>query len=228
MKFCVPLLAAALLAGSGSTSFAAIVGFEAESGSLGSNWTTGASASASGSTYITASTGAFGEFPGTSDRVATYSIDLEAGTYDLYARYLVGPNGVNDDSFLVGNGFGEKDVSTADDWIKANQLGTAESLGQIDADESVILSDGIFNWVNLTADIPGTFSEQVPQFVANTTGIYTFQIATREDGLLIDAFAFAPSASNPSSADLSSEVPEPTGFIVGIALISGILGQRRR
>jgi endo-1,4-beta-xylanase len=67
---------------------------EAESGTLGANFTTG---TLDGATYVTTTLN--GTTPPTAGRIASYSVTFPAaGTYELYARYRVGPDAANDDS----------------------------------------------------------------------------------------------------------------------------------
>src|SRR5215472_6958170 len=94
---CVATVSILALAASGVCTHAAIVTFEAESGTLGSDW----AVSNSSPTYITILTDGAGNNPASSNRVATYTVVFPAaGTYQLYARVLVGPNTFNDDSLF--------------------------------------------------------------------------------------------------------------------------------
>ena len=100
------------------TNAATLVGFEAESAALSttSEWIVGTDANASGGGYITYPTSNGGQVysaPSDSDvaRIATYSVTLAAGTYDLYARLLRG----NENRVFVDFTFGT-DTSA---WVKA-------------------------------------------------------------------------------------------------------------
>src|SRR5262245_31767157 len=105
----------------GMTPAIAQIGFEAESGTLGSNL----SVNSGTPTYITALIDGGGENPTNSTRVASYTLTFPAaGTYELYGRVRVGAGGANDDSFFYGNGFGVKTPNSNADWIRVNGLNT--------------------------------------------------------------------------------------------------------
>ncbi|MBN2812789.1 MAG: endo-1,4-beta-xylanase, partial [Bacteroidales bacterium] len=129
-------------------------------------------------------------YPGNANRVITYEVTFpEAGTYDLFARVLVGRGTYDDDSYFYGNGFGEKNVTLDADWIRANGLAVKGYTGIFDVvNGSGAAGSGIWKWVNmseLTGDeTPVSF--QVEQ--ENLT--QTFQIGAREDGFYIDKFLF--------------------------------------
>jgi len=104
---------------------AASVTFEAESGALGSDFTNEIDGAVQ---YISISTDIVnGGNPGDASRMASYTVTFpEAGTYNLYARVLVGSNGFDDDSMFYGNGFGVKSPVTDGDWITMNGLAALE------------------------------------------------------------------------------------------------------
>src|SRR5262249_23468197 len=112
-----------LLSTARSATAAGIVVFEAESGTLGSNFTNGTE---SATQFISISTDTVNAGnPGNANRVATYTVNFpEAGTYNLFGRMRVGPGGFNDDSMFYGNGFGAKSSATDTDWQLVNGLAT--------------------------------------------------------------------------------------------------------
>jgi hypothetical protein len=86
------------------------VSIEAESGTLGASYATGNDA---GTVYISNTSNNATTSPGTTNRVATYSVTFpDAGTYRLYARVRVGAGEFDDDSFFHGNAFGTRSPTT--------------------------------------------------------------------------------------------------------------------
>lgn len=163
---------------------------EAENSSLGGEFTI---IDSEGTTYITPITNGVGGNPQSTARIASFSIAFEfAQTYDLYARVRVGNAGANDDSFYVGNGFGEKSVTDDNDWIRANNLvGVGYNLPQDFVEGAGGVGTNIWKWVNLsefTGDEPPITFE-----VTESNSTLLFQIGAREDGLDIDKLAFARS-----------------------------------
>jgi len=200
---------------------AAILGFEAESGTLGANYTITADASALGGNYL-ASANQTGNSPDEAADLATYSVTLEAGTYDLYARIYVGGGTGDDDSIFIGNGFGAKAIDTGDDWIRVNNLQEdANSYQTPEGDEFV--NETAYQWLKFSTQV--TQDEAVPQFVS-TGATETFIIGHREDGFRVDAFAFVSDGETPSSAQLSAAVPEPA--TLSLLAFGGLAALRRR
>lgn len=129
--------------------------------------------------------------PGSARRIVTYEITFpDSGTFNFYARIRVGADGFNDDSFFFGNGFGNKDTVSDEDWILMNNLAAA---GFADSADVVYdpggLGNNIWKWVNLTrnrytGDSSGAFVVEPDSLTK------IFQIGTRENGLNIDKFAF--------------------------------------
>ncbi|MBP8975871.1 MAG: endo-1,4-beta-xylanase [Bacteroidetes bacterium] len=164
---------------------------EAESGQLGSNFTTQSSDDVTYVTELTNYTGS--QHPGDTSRIITYDITFPyAETYSLYARIRVNSGGYDDDSFFYGNGFGVKDT-IADDWIFVNGLASA---GFSDTANVVFepggAGTGVWKWVNLSknkyqGDTTVTFKVEADSIVK------IFQIGGRENGLDIDKFAFGRS-----------------------------------
>jgi endo-1,4-beta-xylanase len=160
---------------------------EAESGELGSDFNIIESYISISTNFINAS------YPG-ENRKASYQVTFpDTGSYDLFARVNVGPNGFDDDSFFFGNGFGVKNDTAAADWLIVNGLATSgfSTPSSVVRDAGSLGSDE-WKWVNLsrngyqTAPIPITID--TPEDL-----IRTFEIGAREDGLGIDKFAFGKS-----------------------------------
>lgn len=196
---------------------------EAEAGELGSEWET---VTEGETTYITITTATdettgSGDYPG-ENRTATYQVAFpDSGLYDLYARIYVGADGFDDDSFFYGSGFGEKDPAAADDWTMVNQLASA---GFSDPDAYIegpgVDGNQVWKWVNLsenqlTGELPDTFHVSLDNLTR------TFEIGAREDGLLIDKFAFAPATlyytvsnldnGEPGVVEIPDTIPDPEG-----------------
>jgi len=181
--------------------------FEAESGTIGADFTTATDA---GVTYVTTNTTGGGEAPGGDDRVITYSVTFPDGgfgvTYDLYGRVYIGPDGGSDDSFFAAAGFGTQSSTEGDSWIKLNEtnrFGYTEPTDIVNGD--YIVSDSaneVWKWINLStmekAEIKTTYS-----VLANNSTL-DFQIGAREDGLKFDVFAFAKTGLEFTVADLNS------------------------
>lgn len=164
---------------------------EAESGALGSGIITGTDGAV---TYITPEENLIeGGFPG-DGRAASYEVTFEEpGWYDLFARLYVGPNSFDDDSFFYADSFGVKDPTLPDDWIIANQLASAG----FDQPNDFVTGVGglgaeMWKWVNMSENsFNGVPSDSF--FVSEGNLTVTFEVGAREDGLLIDKFAFGKS-----------------------------------
>jgi len=161
---------------------------EAESGVLGSEFrmvdTLGAKAVIINTNVINTLN------PGNPNRIITFQLAFpDSGTYDLYARLLVGPRNYDDDSFFYGNGFGSKEAAQDASWIRANGLAPVG----FTLPTSVVTGAGtaqgqVWKWLNLskfTADVP-----PVSFRIEKGALSQTFQIGAREDGLYFDKFAF--------------------------------------
>lgn len=164
------------------------VGFQAEAGTLGTEWIPAINGTA---TVVRITTDGAGQNPGNANRVITYSVTFpQPGTYSLYARLYVGASTFSDDSYFYGNGFGSKTVTNDNDWITANGLASAGYANNADyvSDNAGTAGSTIFKWVNMSVfnggETPITFV--VP--AGNLT--QTFQIGARENGLDIDRFVF--------------------------------------
>jgi endo-1,4-beta-xylanase len=155
---------------------------EAETGTLGTSLTTGVQ---DGATYVTTTLN--GTTPPTADRIATYSVTFPAaGTYELYARYRIGPGGGDDDSFYFGQGFGVKTPADGNQWALQNTT----TVGSTNAADTVLAGGGaagtqVFKWVKLTG-VAGPASWAV----AADALTQTFQWGSREDGMFMDKLAF--------------------------------------
>ncbi|MEK7780804.1 MAG: choice-of-anchor tandem repeat GloVer-containing protein, partial [Verrucomicrobiota bacterium] len=201
------------------TSVAAdLVTFEAESGTLGTNFTTG---NASGVIYISCTNNNTSlTVPALPGRVASYSVTFPAaGTYDLYARIRVSAGAANDDSLFYGNGFGAKSSTTAADWILCNNLA---NVGFVNAGDIVTgggtAASGVWKWIDISQFNGGAAPINFTVTAGNLT--QTFQIGGREDGLDFDKFAFGTTGtslavSNLDSGTVPSTSPPLTNVFVG-------------
>lgn len=172
-----------------NSSFAdAIVTFEAESGTLGADWTT-----VNGTpTYITSISTAGGENPGSAARVSSYSVTFpEVGTYNLFARVRTGPLTFEDDSFFYGNGFGFKSAAADADWIRNNNTVTGGFTNASDVVAGAGAAGGNgWKWVNLSQYTGDTGETPITFTVTEGNLMQTFQIGARENGFDMDKFAF--------------------------------------
>ena len=196
---------------------------EAESGITGSYFSTQQDGDV---TYITTTVDFTGlSSPDDTNRVATYNVTfLDSGYYSLFARLRVGPGNFNDDSFFYPRGFGEKNDTASADWVFVNGLASAGFSGPGDiVDGPGGAGSEVWKWVNVTnntySGVPGdTF------FVSLDSLTRTFQIASREDGLYFDKFAFGKSYLNYTVENLDSveagSVGEPVEVWNGPALAS--------
>lgn len=182
----------------------AAVGFEAESGTLGSNFTNGTAGAVQ---YISSSTDTVNaEYPGNTNRVATYTVTFPAsGTYKLYGRVRVGPGPGVDDSFFYGNGFGAKSSTSGADWIRINSIDPGGFTNSAD----VVTGTGsagpnVWKWLSLS-DYTGTAGETPITFtVPGGSLTQTFQIGARENGFDMDKFVFGLSGTPLTVADLDA------------------------
>ena len=181
---------------------AALITFEAESGTLGTNFLTGNS---SGTIYISCTNNNTSTtVPGILGRVASYSVTFPAaGTYDFYARIRVGAGGANDDSLFYGNGFGAKSVTTSTDWILCNSVW---NIGFTNAGDIVTgagsVQTGVWKWIDLSQFNGGATPMNFTVTAGNLT--QTFQIGGREDGLDLDKFVFGTTGTAFAVSNLDS------------------------
>ncbi len=194
---------------------------QAETGTLGADWRTATSA---GVTYVTITPSATlsGTAPGSAARVASYSVTFPAaGTYDLYARILVGPGGFNDDSFFYGSGFGTQPPTTDANWITVNGLSSSSYTAATDIVQGAgAAGNQVWKWINLSKlGLAGSGSEPAVTFVVPAGGLtQTFQIGAREDGLQFDKFAFGPTneyytVANLDNGQAGSVTPPPAPYV---------------
>jgi glucuronoarabinoxylan endo-1,4-beta-xylanase len=175
------------------------VTFEAESGTLGADWSTVSGTPA----YITITTVGGGENPTNAARVAGYTVTFPAaGSYQLYARVRVGPNGASDDSLFYADGFGVKSPTNNAHWVTVNGLssvGFTNSSSVVTGGGSV--GSGVWKWINLSQ-----FTSQGLFPVSSTNLTQTFQIGAREDGLDMDKFVFGMFGVQYTVSNLDSDV----------------------
>ena len=166
---------------------------EAESGKTGSDFAENQDGDI---TYVTTTSNYSGQTnPGDTSRIITYQVTFkDTGYYNLFARILVGPGAFDDDSFFSGKGFGQKSETSDTDWVFINGLASAGFSGP----EEVVDGPGtagsqIWKWVNISKNyFPGDSPEKT-FYVGSDNLTKTFQIASREDGLDMDKFAFGKS-----------------------------------
>jgi len=162
---------------------------QAETGTLGTDWTNPTQAGVQYVTVVPTAT-INAQNPGTAARVITYSVTFPgAGSYDLYARVRVGAAGANDDSFYYGNGFGTKLPADDTNWITVNNLNSVGyTSGNVAVDGAGGASNNVWKWINLSQFNGG--EPPINFTVATGSLTQTFQIGAREDGLDIDKFVF--------------------------------------
>jgi len=204
MKSSIALLRACLLASVPIVTFAqtepVIVQAEDPGAVLGT--TMSIASDATGTTYVTTtlndtSAPSAANF---SQKVGTYTVKFpEPGNYELYARYFVGPGGGNDDSWYYGQGFGN---SSAWSLLNSGQIGfnvpnqTVYPGGTVGSNQ--------WRWVKVTGaagQFPTVWTVNPGQLTQ------TFYWATREDGMLMDKFAFGRQGSWYTVNDLDTGGP---------------------
>ena len=160
----------------------------------GSNvFTINSDTDASGGSFITRQGDQGSSSPNDSSPRATYDVDLEEGTYHLWARVAFDGSG-DTDSFFVSNGFGALDgnLDPPGDWDHINQIN--------DAYPGSGVSVGDYQWINLSTE-PGNVG---PNYTVTTAGVHQFSIAGRENGLDIDGFAFIHTDQTLTTAELDT------------------------
>ncbi len=191
------------------------VTIQAESGIVGSNIRT---VDTLGATAVIVKTNLVNSaYPG-ANRVVAYEVTFpDSGTYDLYARILVGPRTYDDDSYFYGNGFGIKSESAGADWIIANGLapaGYTSSGSIVDGDGSA--ASLVWKWVNMSLFNGG--ATPVSFRVEQSQLTQTFQIGARENGLYIDKLVFGRKGTHFTVANLMNgeegvrDLPDVTGL----------------
>lgn len=131
------------------------------------------------------------EVPCDSNSIITYTIKFKKpGYYNLYARVKVGATPRKDDSFFAAKGFGLKEIKK-ENWICVNEL---YSWGYTSKDSIVaktgIAEGGVWKWINVTQGFCTQTESNRFFYITKANQTVTFQVATREDGLFIDKFAF--------------------------------------
>ena len=180
---------------------------ELESGQVGSAFETKLENAV---TFVSVTGNGTGDLPTSAERVIKLTVTFqEAGEYDLYLRCRVGPNAANDDSFFYGNGFGEKSLSNAEEWIRANGL---SGVGYSNLNELVDGGGGagqnIWKWINLSEF---TGDEAPVKFTVDAGNLTrTFVIGAREDGFDMDKIAFANASLFYSVKNLDNKEPGRT------------------
>lgn len=133
------------------------------------------------------------DVPRDSSSMITYQIKFKTpGYYNLYARVKVGATPRKDDSFFAAKGFGLKEIKK-ENWICINEL---YSWGYTDKDSIVskagVAEGGVWKWINVTQGFCTPVEANRIFYISKANQTVTFQLATREDGLFIDKFAFCP------------------------------------
>ena len=153
---------------------------QAESGTLGANIATGVDGAV---TFVTTTVNR--TTPPSAPDIGTYSVTFPAaGNWELYARYSVGPEAANDDSWYFGTGFGEK-VPETGAWSLQNDAGTGFTNPTATVLNGGNTGSNVFKWVKITGS-QGPAAWVVPDGALTQT----FQFGTREDGMRMDKFAF--------------------------------------
>ena len=166
--------------------------------------TSGASLSVGALEGVTYLTGLNGTATPTADRMATYTVTFpSAGTYELYARFRVGPGGGNDDSWYFGNGFGAKQPDVAGDWVLVNQVdGGGYTLPADTVRTGGPATTQVWKWFKVTG-FAGPSVWTVPEGALTQT----FSYGSREDGMFMDKFAFGRAGSFYTVNDLDTGGP---------------------
>jgi endo-1,4-beta-xylanase len=158
----------------------------AEDGQLGASVMPVTDATDPSITYVTASVNITDPPLDLSDpRVSSQPVAFPAaGQYQIYARVRIGPEGPNDDSFFINSA-----TEGAPSWQNVNGISGYDVEGSPRYQPGAIVSDvggnsapDVWKWA-LVEDVRLTVAEGALD--------QTFSFATREDGLHIDAFAFA-------------------------------------
>ena len=128
--------------------------------------------------------------PGSDERVITFTgiTFPDTGSYDLFARLRVGPQGGNDDSFFTADTFGTLNSMQNEGWITVNQLDVSGFTGSswvVKGNGTV--GAGVWKWVNISDFTGGNRFILEPGAVTET---FTYQIGARENGLDIDKLVF--------------------------------------
>ncbi|MBK8947158.1 MAG: endo-1,4-beta-xylanase [Ignavibacteriae bacterium] len=180
---------------------------EAESGIVGSNFLTEQDGDI---TFVKTSKNYIGlSFPEDSNSVISYQVTVEdSGKYNLFAKVRVGSGTFNDDSFFAGKGFGDKNDTSANDWVFVNGLGSAGFSAVEDyVNDFGIAGSEVWKWINVTKNFFPVDSTQEYFYVSLDSLTNTFQIGSREDGLDFDKFAFGKANLFYTVNDLENTLP---------------------
>ncbi|HEY5809898.1 MAG TPA: endo-1,4-beta-xylanase [Povalibacter sp.] len=129
--------------------------------------------------------------PGTGNypqKVGVYTVTFPApGNYELYARYLIGPGGANDDSWYFGRGFNN---NTSWPRVNAGQIGFTNPAQTVYTGGTT--GSNVFRWTKVVEE-----GQVNPIIWTVPPGALTqtFYWATREDGMRMDKFAFGRQGS---------------------------------
>jgi len=176
--------------------------FEAEGGgiatmaTLGSDMQVVVDADDASITYVTTQVNGT-QPPEDSNRVVSLNLEFpEAGTWVVFARVRIGPQGANDDSFYV-----DTDLGDETQWGLVNGISGAVAPGEpgYDADDAPYVGVGgnssTETW--LWTKVPDL------EYVVDEGNLaVTFNYAGREDGLDIDKFAIAKPDYNFTTAQI--------------------------
>lgn len=161
-------------------------------------------------TYVTPGTDFGGATnPGSEDKLLIFTVTFEAaGTYDLYTKVRVGPNGADDDSFYFARTFGERPVDQDSGWVRVNNIGN----GAENPNDYVIsyaensAGNLVFKWINASEN--GEGAEGGTLFTVPEDALtQTYIIGSRENGLDIDKIAFGKSDLFYTVSNLENEGP---------------------
>lgn len=145
--------------------------------------------------------------PGNASKVATYTVTFpQAGTYNLFMRFRIGPGAGNDDSLYYANAFGTREPATAGHWVIANYLASVGFTAAGDAVESGGTSSNlVWKWLRLSSYNGG--GSGVTFTVPAGALTQTFQIGSRENGLDVDMIAFGLTSQSFTVANLLDTPP---------------------
>ncbi|HEY5809573.1 MAG TPA: endo-1,4-beta-xylanase [Povalibacter sp.] len=174
---------------------------EAETGTLGGEFSIGTLGT---DTYITIGSTIGGNSPPNAARITRYAVTFpSAGRYELYARFYVGPQSGNDDSWFSPRGFGLKQPAVDADWVNMNPV---DNIGYT-APQDTVRNAGparnlVFKWIKVTG------FAGAPVFVVPDGALkQDFSFAGREDGMFMDKFAFGHEGSYYTVNDLNTGGP---------------------
>jgi hypothetical protein len=160
--------------------------------------------------YLTPSTDrAEGDGPMLSDKLLSFNIPFQAsGSYHLYIKLRVGPDGPNDDSFWLASTLGDKDPEEPTDWLLVNNIQNGASHpDSVVLDAATGVGNGIFKWVNASL-IGGGDSPVETKYEVSAAGSEVYIYGSRENALDIDKIAFAEAGAEYTVAELEAGGPD--------------------